>query len=556
MSQSTCQFANLRRAIRRSLLARRLFVLATLSLVGLLLAVPGVAQVDDDVATVFYPDESCCGKVPWSNVNYGQALAAGDFDGDGHAELAIGVPGANRGAASEAGAVVVQRGGSDGPNGGPTLIVQEDFSGGLSESMDRFGAQLAAGHFDADSCADLAIGVPFDNPDGEVEAGIVYVLYGSCLPGGTLFREERTVYRLANVLGAGFQQPGDRFGSGLAVGDFDADGLDDLAIGATGEGIGGRVVVLYAHPDGRGLSTLGEQLIHRGLVGFFVGLEQADENFGRHLAAGDFDGDGADDLVISAIARDIDGVVNVGQVVVVYGSQVEDGLDLSTGETWSQGGGLVGAPELNTYLGAALAVGDFDGDGADDLAIGSPYEDVPNGGPSQLLYAGAINLLPGQVGSGLAGPGTILVQSDLSPQESEAEELFAWALTAGDLWGDGADDLIIGTVAEDIDVLTPGGWVELTAVGTTHIVPGLRDQGLDPSSTRHWIGTPQGLAAGDQWGGAFAVGPLGHGGADDLAVASVGHRHQGELDAGMVTVLYSTALFQDGFESGDTSAWD
>src|SRR4029453_5665200 len=150
---------------------------------------------------------------------------AADFDNDGFADLAVGVPGEN----DFAGAVNVLYGTGGGLSGtGGQLFPQ---GGGTAEAFDSFGSSLAAGDFNNDGFADLAAGAPFEAV-GSVQAGAVSVWYGSrgglTATGGRLFTQV-----------GGAVESGDQFGSALAAGDFNNDGFADLAVGAPGEGVGG-----------------------------------------------------------------------------------------------------------------------------------------------------------------------------------------------------------------------------------------------------------------------------------------------------------------------------
>jgi hypothetical protein len=173
-----------------------------------------------------------------------------DFNGDGVADLAVGIPGEN----TSAGAVNVLYGAGGGLSGsGAQLFIQV---GGTPEAGDSFGAELAAGDFNNDGFADLAIGAPGEGLGGAGGAGAVSVLYGSSggltTSGGQLFTQV-----------GGAAEAGDLFGSGLAAGDFNNDGFADLAAGAPFEGVAGvdsagAVSVLAGSTDG--LTATGGQL--------------------------------------------------------------------------------------------------------------------------------------------------------------------------------------------------------------------------------------------------------------------------------------------------------
>ncbi len=132
---------------------------------------------------------------------------------------------------------------------------------GESEQNDKFGSGLAAGDFDGDGFADLAIGVPGEDfaipPDGfRTDAGSLTVLYGTR---DGLASGRAQVWSQANLLLQGSPEDGDEWATTLATGDFDGDGYDDLAIGAPYHDDGaeertGEIQILYGSASGLGSS--------------------------------------------------------------------------------------------------------------------------------------------------------------------------------------------------------------------------------------------------------------------------------------------------------------
>ena len=198
----------------------------------------------------------------------GSSLATGDFDGDGYADVATGAPLYS----GTTGAVVVYHGGPNGLNFRLTMRRGDDILGGTSESQEDLGRALAAGDFNDDGYADLAIGapgrdIPFIYPRTGVvsDAGIVIVVYGSSTGLQGQGRQDFGQNDLENA------EAYDQFGRALAGGDFNGDGHSDLVVGVPNEDSpltgprgsisaedAGALMVLYAYaPNVIEVSTTG-----------------------------------------------------------------------------------------------------------------------------------------------------------------------------------------------------------------------------------------------------------------------------------------------------------
>jgi hypothetical protein len=412
---------------------------------------------------------------------FGAALASGDFDADGFADLAVGAPTEAVGSTVGAGAVNVFYGSAGGlSTAGAQLFTQV---GSPAEEGDAFGFSLVAGDFDGNGASDLAVGAAFEAVGASRPgAGAVSVLFGTA-PNG-----------LSTVGGQLFTQVGgtveldDAFGFALGAGDFDDDGFADLAAGAPFEDIGtladaGAVSVLRGTTGG--LTAIGGQLFTQ-----VSGTVEALDLFGAALAGGDFDDDGFGDLAAGAPFEDVGATLGAGAVSILYGAG--GGLGTAGGQLFTQVGG---GPETFDEFGETLASGDFDGDGPDDLAVAAPFEDIGTTGD-----AGAVSVLYGTVPGGLGVAGAQLFTQVGSAIESF--DVFGLGLAGGDFDGDELDDLAAGAPFETVGSITGAGAVS-ALYGTT-------PNGLSTAGgqlfTQDSAGIPGVAEAEDHFGATVAAG--------------------------------------------------
>lgn len=175
----------------------------------------------------------------------------------------------------------------------------------------------------------------------------------------------------------------------------------------------------------------------------------ANDEFGRTMAAGDFNADGYVDLAVGTLSDDAPGVAGAGTVTVLRGSS--KGLGVSGVRLWTQDSpGVDDRAEGNDGFGQALVSDDFNGDGIADLAVGSPYEGFPPVTGDEPFDPGVVHVLFGSRGEGLGGAGSQYLHQDSPemPEDAEHQDRFGAALAAGDLDGDGIADLIVGAPGE------------------------------------------------------------------------------------------------------------
>ena len=458
-----------------------------------------------------------------------------DFDGDGYADLAVGAPYENVSSVTDAGSVSVIYGTSGGLSGAADEYWQQNYlDGSDSEPFEYFGQALAVGDFDGDGYFDLAVGVPWEDVGSVGQAGAVNVIYGTADGGLDVAGNQYWNQNEAGMGGAAEED--DHFGQALAAGDFNGDGYDDLAVGIPGEDIGstvdaGGMMVLYGSADGL---TAASTVWNQG------GEAETGDQYGATLAAGDFDRDGYDDLAVGIPRVDLGGVADAGAVQIYYGSGTGIHERVSN-DFWHQDrSGVADTADEYDFFGSSLTVGDFDGDGYDDLAVGVPYEDV---GSPVITNTGAVNVLYGS-STGVTGSGSDYWHQDVGSIGSLCEEgdRFGFALTAGDFDGDGYDDLAVGVPYED--------WNDLDT-GIVQVLYGTAD-GLSDVGNQLWRQGITGIIGGeephDRFGYALAAGDFDDDGYADLAIGVPYEGIGTESEAGAVNVLYGTGsgLAADG----------
>lgn len=348
---------------------------------------------------------------------FGAALAAGDFDGDGYDDLAIGVPGEDVGAAKNAGSVNVLFGSPSGLGTSRNVAFDQADAVGGPEAGDAFGSALAAGDFNGDLRDDLVVGAPGETVNGAGSAGQINVLYGSASglsPATTALSQAGEV--------SGDPQSGDKFGASLAVGDFDGDNFFDVVVGVPGEAVDGRAGagqanVVYGSQGG----LAAERNAAFSQAGAVAGTPNAGDKFAQSVAVGDFDGDGFADVAAGAPGEDRSGKFNAGNIHMLYGSGGGIGTARNAVFDQSRTGESI---ERSDQFGASLRIVDFDGDGRDDLIVGSAREDV-----SGHKNAGAIGIIFGRAAGESPPRGGMTVSQDGAvPGRSERNDRFGEAL--------------------------------------------------------------------------------------------------------------------------------
>jgi hypothetical protein len=312
-------------------------------------------------------------------------------------------------------------------------------------SGDRSGFSVSsAGDVNGDGFDDLIVGAYGDGPNGS-NSGASFVVFGKTDGSAVELSdvEAGTGGFVINGVSAGDQ-------SGLSVssaGDVNGDGFDDLIVGAkfddpNGNNSPGASFVVFGKTDG---STVELSAIEAGIGGFVInGVSELDASGWWVSSAGDVNGDGFDDLIVGARSDDPNGSSS-GASFVVFGKTDGSAVELSAIEAGTGGFVINGVAEYDASGFSVSSAGDVNGDGFDDLIVGARYDD-PNGS-----YSGASFVVFGKTdGSAVelsaieAGFGGFVINGVSSDDRSGFS-----VSSAGDVNGDGFDDLIVGAPLDD-----------------------------------------------------------------------------------------------------------
>jgi cysteine-rich repeat protein len=288
---------------------------------------------------------------------FGASVAgAGDVNADGFADLVVGAPHAS-GAAADGGRLYLFLGAA-------TLDATADLVVDGQATGDLFGtAVAAAGDLDADGFADLVAGAPGSGAAAP-GAGRAYVLRGGTPPDGA-FDMTMDGATAADALGTAVS----------GAGDLDADGFADLAVGAPGaDGTGDAAGRVYVHLGRATLDTVADIVLDGSAAQDALGVSVA--------AAGDVNGDFHEDLLAGA-DRSVGAATGAGRAFLWLGGPVP-----GTSPTLA----LVGEASQDRFGAAVAGAGDGNGDGLADMLVGAPLNDAAGSaaGRAYLLLGAAI----------------------------------------------------------------------------------------------------------------------------------------------------------------------
>jgi hypothetical protein len=424
----------------------------------------------------------------------GRAVAAaGDVDGDGFLDWLIGSPGDDESGGRSGAAQLIY-----GPVTGALALTDASVIRLIGDnSSDETGWAVAGvGDLDDDGWDDVAIGAP--NSDGDdYRAGQVYIQLGPIGSNTDLGSSADYTLQGNDIY--------DNAGASIAgLGDVDGDGYDDLAVGGPGfedGGVNGSIWVILGTP------TAGENRLNDEAVAHLSGQSTGDAAGSVVAAAGDVDGDGYQDLWVTAPYED-EAATDAGCAWLVLGPMSGTSSIEAAAETKLTG------VAANDLAGVALAVGDLDGDGQPDVAISAP------GADGEASDSGVIYVLL-SIESGTHS----LSLADITLPGGSSSEAVGASLAIGDVDGNGVGDLAVGAPEAS------------TGAGSAYLVYGPLSSGLALSAPDLAILG----GAEDQLGTWISMGDSNADGYDDLLIGVPGMDEPGS-EAGGALLLLGTGL--------------
>ncbi len=446
--------------------------------------------------------------------------SAGDVNGDGYDDILIGANGADPGGNLSAGETYLIYGSSTLSGTVDLLTADVTFTG--NAAFDYSGSSVAtAGDVNGDGYDDILIGAAGADPAAGTDAGETYLIYGSSTLSGP-----KALDANADVTFTG-KAIGDKSGFSVSTaGDVNGDGYDDVLIGANGaSSLAGETYLIY------GSSTLGSAVDLLTADATFTGKAAGDKSGFSVSTAGDVNNDGYDDVLIGAYRADPASGTDAGETYLIMGRErsVSTASNMLTG---TRANGTADTTFTGNVAGdnsgvSVSTAGDVNGDGYDDILIGAYGAD-----PGSNSFAGETYLIYGEPGMDMTA--ALSFEPDVTFTGKAANDWSGISVsTAGDVNGDGYDDILIGAYRAD-----PASGAN---AGETYLIYGSSSLGSAVALSGADV-TFTGKAASDQSGYSVSTaGDVNGDGYDDILIGANWANPGDVSNAGETYLIYGSS---------------
>lgn len=375
---------------------------------------------------------------PYAGAQIGSALASGRIDQDVYEDFVCGMPNASANGKYSAGLLAAILGAASlpdtidtaAPPPGVSLIAGEN-------TFDKLGSSLAIGDVNHDGYGDIVAGAPFSSAPTAFAAGRIYVIYGNAsLP--ALIDLAAPGTPVTQIFG---EKSNGMLGTCCAAADVSGDSHADIITGAPEATVLSRTSAgaVYIIPGSSSpADTIDISLSPPGIKRIYG--HAAGDLAGTAVACGQLTSDAVSDLLFSAPDHSLPGRTGSGTVYVIPGgTDLPDTLDLKRAPDYVVD---IHGPKDQEGIGNALASGDLNSDGLDEIIIGAS-----NASPDGRTGAGKVYIFFGRsplhtfYDFAASPPGLTIIRGAV------AQEHTGRSLTAGNIDGNFYDDLLIGAHA-------------------------------------------------------------------------------------------------------------
>ncbi len=459
----------------------------------------------------------------------GFSTAAADLNGDGYSDIVLSSLGNDSSFGEDSGSIYIIFGGPQIESNSEVdlkIIGQANIIVYGKKTNYSTGFSMVTGDLNNDDRQDLIFGygqyTEHYDPVFHYRDSYVQVLYG-----GAKFEAENFIYLAEMTYDTIYigRSMGDNFGWSLSTADLTGDGIEDLAVGAPDYSDGqGAVHLLFGEENP---TVPQSQDLRRSPAFCMLSGDAEGDFFGYDVAAGDLDGDGIGDLVVSSPDYSRNLTSKIGCIYIWYGPFRTSELNASGANTIIEGN-----KEFDT-LGERILVKDLDADGIDELIVSCPGDDFLEGNRADNGCVYILNY-QSEWRSGQLALGDVQARAQVWGESSS--DYIGASLAVGDIDNDGRLDLLVGATRTGVEILENSGAVYLIGdlAGRTG------DVGLSQADNIYKFA---GARSEETVGASLACGDLNGDGHEDILIGAPGGGKTADDTTGKVYIFFGQRNF-------------